>query len=225
MAVGLEESKKLRILAVLPSKDHLGAMAALSPDGKTLATLQIGERPVLGFFAADRPVATYTQVLQDKQVSLGGVGWVDSQTLAALSFEADKGGKDELHLLRTDGTLLKTIRLKLPKRARGDENTGQLAIAPNGQHAVVSFSQDVFFMGMDGEILKHWHHEDDLLVQPTFTPDSTRVAFKSMDTEVHQAVAIVFFTPDGKELSRVSIPPIDPATTRPASRPAAQLSK
>ncbi len=224
LAVGLVESK-LRILAVLPSKEHRRTVATLSPDGKTLATLQAGKKTVLGFFATDRPVVTYTRALQEKEVSMSGIGWVDSQTLAVLSGKSGKDGKDELHLIRIDGTVLKTINLKLPKHAHNDGNTGQLAISPNGKYAVISFNQDVFFMSMDGEILKHWHHEDDLLVQPTFTPDSTKVAFKYMDTNENRTGAIVFFTPDGNELSSVNIPPIDPATTRPASQPATQASK
>ena len=59
-----------------------------------------------------------------------------------------------------------------------------------------------------------------LLAQPTFTPDSKRVAFKYLTQEKDsypRVEAIVFFSPQGKELSRVPIPRIAPGTTRPAS--------
>ena len=87
---------------------------------------------------------------------------------------------------------------------------------------VIALGDSVYFMRREGKVLKTWRHKKDLLVQPTFTPSSRRVAFKHMSTSERRATAIVFFTPDGREVARVKIPPIEPGTTRPASQPASR---
>jgi hypothetical protein len=55
-------------------------------------------------------------------------------------------------------------------------------------------------------VLATWQSEQNVLVQPTFTPDSKRVAFKLVSAKAKRAVAIVFFSPQGRQLSRVPIP-------------------
>jgi len=83
---------------------------------------------------------------------------------------------------------------------------------------LIANQHDTFFLKSDGTLIKHWNGESEQLVQPTFAPDSQRVAFKLMPKEegaYPRAAAIVFCTPAGEEVSRVAIPKIDPATTRP----------
>ena len=94
------------------------------------------------------------------------------------------------------------------------------AFAPDGKHMVISSDEGVFFLNAKGKVLKHWKHEKDLMVQPTFTPDSRHVAMKYMCKEEDRAAAIVLLTADGKEVSRVAVPKIKPSATRPATRPA-----
>ena len=56
------------------------------------------------------------------------------------------------------------------------------------------------------------------MFRPTFTPDSKRVAFKYLTEkdELARTSAIVFFTPEGKEVGRVAIPAAKPPASKPA---------
>ena len=71
----------------------------------------------------------------------------------------------------------------------------------------LSFLNHVYFLNIDGKVLHHLHYsKKECLVQPTFSPNSQKIAFKYM-TEGHTRVTeIVYFTPQGKELTRVKIP-------------------
>ncbi len=87
---------------------------------------------------------------------------------------------------------------------------------------VLVLGRDVLFLDAAGKILKRLSTDDSdkVLAQPIFSPDSKRIAFKHMTKDRYaRADAIVFFSPDGKELARVPIPPIKPGTTRPATMP------
>lgn len=195
------------------------AIAAISPDGKMIAAFQ---EKALGLIQADGKKATY--LAWERWPSLSGLAWMDNKTLVILGQAdngkpEDKGKKVVIDFVTADGRRLDRKVLDLP--GQGDEDdTGELVIAPDGKHMVISFGGKVHFMTPDGKVLKSWEHKDDLLVQPTFTPDSKQVAFKYMYKEERRAAAIVFFTPEGKEVSRVAIPRIKPGTTRPASQPA-----
>jgi hypothetical protein len=134
-----------------------------------------------------------------------------------------------MYLLRTDGTVVRTNQ-DVPAPDKGEELT-DLAVAPDGTHMVVSYGSKVFFMDAEGKVIQTWPATtapttqpslEEYLVQPTFTPDSKLVAFKYLakDEDYVRTVAIVFFTPEGKEVSRAAIPRIKPGTTRPASQPA-----
>ena len=207
-------------VAVNPAKNEariLGApaaAAALSPDGKTLAILQ---KSALGFIDTTGESAFYRR--WEKNISLGGLTWADKHTLAVLEAEEDSSNL-VLHYVEPDGTLRKSVAIRLPEHGKQEGvNTGALALAPDGQHVVLAFEHDVFFLKADGTSLKHWHGDDEQLVQPTFSPDSQRVAFKLLPKEeggYPRAAAIVFCTPAGEELSRVPIPKINPATTQAA---------
>jgi len=198
-------------------------VAVLSPDGKIFATVQ---DEAIGFVQTDGKKATY--LAWDNKPSPGGLAWMDNKTLAILGQAdrgktEDKGKKVVIDFVTADGRRLDPKVLALAGQGDSDE-AGELAVAPDGKHMVISFGGNVHFLTSDGKILKSWEHEKDLLVQPTFTPDSKHVAFKYMSKEERRTAAIVFFTPEGKEVSRVAIPRIKPGTTRPASQPATQAA-
>ena len=194
-------------------------VATLSPDSKTLAFLTArNEETVLGFVRTDGQAATYRR--WHKNVSPAGLTWSDAQTVALL--EPKAGDTQWVHLVRKDGTLGRSVplRISLPGTDKEKDNQGRLAVSPNGRYLVVGFERNVFFMRMDGTLCRDWHDEKGMLVQPASSPDSTKVAFKRMtkqDTDKLRSAEIVFFTPEGKELSAVAIPPLEPGTTRPAS--------
>ncbi len=191
-------------------------VGALSPDGRTAAVIQEG---TIGFVRTDGQRTIYRRWSED--VSLSGVVWIDNDRLALLT-----AGSDEpvLQVLLANGDTVETLPLKLPEHACDDADMGELAIAPDGKHMVVSYGKDVFFMSREGQVRRHWHADERAaLVQPTFAPDSKRVAFKLMAEQKgshSRAQSIAFFAPNGSELSRSAIPMIDPASTRPTSQPA-----
>jgi hypothetical protein len=187
-------------------------VAALSPDGATVAAL--GPQS-LALLRPKTDSAVYRR-LSDDSVSLSGLAWADKNTLALFRTKKDGEAAPGIDLYRTDGTLAKSIPLTLPQHESKDTNQGELAIAPNGAGLVLAFGKDVFFMKMDGTILQHWKGDKEFLAQPTFTPDSKRVAFKLLLSatpeakEANHTAAIVFFSPDGKELSRAEVPAAKP---------------
>ncbi len=210
------------VMAVDPSSgdERIYAMAAnglLSPDGETMAILL---ESAVGFIRTDGQTVTYRRLAGE--LSRSGMAWVDKNKLAVLARtkEEDEGEKDVLYFVRTDGTVVATQTLPLPQHKHGEDHTGELAIAPDGTHMVLAYGEDVFFMRRDGSVREHWQGDDGrLLAQPTFAPNSKHVAMKYMQkkSEPYPRVsAIVFFTPEGKESSRVTVPRIDPATTQPA---------
>jgi hypothetical protein len=212
--------------------------AALSPDGQTVAFLQ---EPAIGLMRTDGSKATY--VRWNAAPSFSGLAWVDNNTLAILSQGTpDASGKNAapttakasqpltITFMRTDGTILPSPRITLPVKAdNGADKMGELAVSNDGRHMVVSFQNKVYFLDGKGRVVKLIETADKAasqpehergFVQPTFSPDSSVVAFKRLVGERGAARfgadAIVFFDPDGKELSRVAIPAIKPGTTRPA---------
>jgi hypothetical protein len=100
-----------------------------------------------------------------------------------------------------------------------------LAIAPSGKSLVLCFGNEVFFVNADGKVAGAWHGDADKgpqLADPTFTPDSKRVAFKKMVSaggDTQRAASIVFFTPEGKEEAAADIPAAK-LPTPPAEKPA-----
>jgi hypothetical protein len=191
-------------------------VGALSPDGRMAAVMQEG---AIGFVRTDGQRTIYRRWSED--VSLSGVVWIDSARLALLTADSDE---PVLQVLLANGDSVETLPLKLAEHACDDADMGELAIAPDGKHMVISYGKDVFFMSREGRVLRHWQADErTALVQPTFAPDSKRVAFKFMAERTGsypRAESIAFFAPNGSELSRRVIPMIDPASTRPASQPA-----
>ena len=218
LSLNLEENKQWVVAAA-------ASAAALSPDGATVAALGPESLTLL---RPQTDSAIYRR-LGRTSVSLSSLAWADKDTVALFR---TREGAPSIDLYRTDGTSAKSIPLELPQHEPTGTNQGELAIAPNGANMALAFGKDVFFMKMDGTILRHWKGDKEFLAQPTFTPDSKRVAFKLLVSatpegkEPDRTAAIVFFSPDGKELSRAEVPaaklPAPSAEKEPAGKPAAE---
>ena len=185
-------------------------VAFLSPDGKTLAA--VGDDH-LAFVRTDGQKTT--AIRWDKQLSASGFAWVDDRTFALLSPEDKEDKKVDLHFVRTDGKLLRSMPLPKPG-SLSKESTGELAVAPDGKHVVLAYGKEVQFLDGKGKVLSTWRGDKQVLSQPTFTPDGRRVAFKRIgEGPDGQTVVtdIVFFSAAGKEFARVKIPP--PPTKEP----------
>jgi hypothetical protein len=225
MAVSPATGEK-RLLAVQTTS------ALLSPDGKTVATISRPEK-TLGFLRTDGEKAT--RVRRRHEPSWSGLAWADKDTLVVLG----EGGEEEgvpLDVYNADGDLLRSETVPFP-RQRLENMPGELALSPDGEYMAISFGEQVDFLTADGQALRSWQSQDEneLLVSPTFSPDSRQVAFKLIgkqktegETSWQGTTAIVFFTPDGRELFRVPIPraglpkppeppaPVEPAPAEPA---------
>ena len=172
--------------------------AALSPDGQTVAFLQ---EPAIGLMRTDGSKATY--VRWKAGPSLSGLAWVDNGTLAVLSKGSpETTGKEAapttakasepltISFMRTDGTILPSPRITLPIKAEGAaDKMGELAVSNDGRHIVAAFQNKVYFMDGKGRVVKLVETADKPagkpgpekgFVQPTFSPDSSVVAFKSI---------------------------------------------
>jgi len=185
-----------------------GFPGPLSPDGRTLVSLPVLDDKLHLYFSTidgRHPV----DVRLPDGVSSSGVAWLDNQRLAVLESAAKAGAQGpQLHVYSAAGDVLETITLApIGKASDGDQ--GELAVSPDGQHLVVSIGQTVRFLDKAGQSLGTWQSDTDFLVQPTFTPDSKQVAFKLVSKNAQRTVAIVFFTPEGRRLSRVWIPGIE----------------
>jgi hypothetical protein len=209
------------VMAVNPSTGDrrvyaLATDGLLSPDGETVAVLV---ESAVGFIRTDGQAVTYRRL--EGELSLGGMAWVATDKLAVLARMKDAEGKDVLHFLRTDGTIVASQTLPLPEHEQGDGNMRELAIAPNGAHMVLAYGKDVFFMDRDGSVRRHWRGDNEqLMVQPTFAPNSKRIAMKLLEKEndsYGRVTSIVFFTPAGEEVSRTAVPKTNLALIRPAS--------
>jgi hypothetical protein len=237
MAVSPDTGEK-RLLAVQTTS------ALLSPDGKTVATVSGPE--TLGFVRTDGEKAT--QVRGRHEPSWSGLAWADKDTLVVLGEGGEKEGVP-LDVYDADGDLLRSQTLPIPGQGR-QEMTGELALSLDGEYMAISFGDYVHFLTADGQVLRSWQSpdENELLVQPTFSLDSRQVAFKLMEQQETEGatwmgtVAIVFFTPDGRELFRVPIPrlgvdeppeppapmepaPVEPAPAEPAPAEAAPVEQ
>ena len=193
----------------------LGESGVLSPDGKCIA---VSAGPVVGFVQVDGRMASYRRL--PNPISRSGLVWMDRDQLAVLTTADDGAPRRELYVVRADATVVNSTTL--PIQVAGDHaQTGELAVASDGGHMVVALGPDVFYLDARGRLLHHWHGDvDHGLAQPVFAPDAKSLAMKYLEPSdglYMRTAAIVFFTPDGKELSRAAIPRIDPTTTRPAT--------
>ncbi len=219
----------LRAVDLVEQKDELlacpAAVALLSPDGKVAAAMT-GE--TIAFVHTDGSLAVYRR--WERDMSPGGFAWADANTLVLLTHEDDKA---TLCSLRPDGSLAATKALDFQTKDF-EEASAQLAIAPDGKYVAISYDEATFFLDSEGNVLHKWQGPDKvMLAQPTFAPEAKRVAFKllSEDEQVGypRVTEIVFFTPQGREISRVKVPPASPEllpasqpTTQPATQPATQ---
>jgi len=216
------------VWAVDPQTNAMRLVAAqvmvtsLSPDGRTLAAVL---KDCLGFVRTDGSLATY--VRWDKGGSPAGLVWADNATLALLgSTKVDGKDVQTINYIKIDGTIARTLNLPTTKPSE-DTDTGQLAISPDGKHIVVAFEKATYFLDDSGAILGTWQDEKVSLAQPIFTPDGQQVAFKLMQRDEKGAAtkteAIVFTTPTGKEMRRVSLLPPPPAAPSAEAAPAPVL--
>ena len=197
-------------------------VATLSPDGETVAMLK---EPAIGFVQTDGEMGLFKRWNQEP--SFSGIGWVDNQTLAVVSRSKKDPNKPDLvlSLVRKDGAVASSKTL--PSPALSGEEGEEIAIAPNGKHIVIANGAGVLFLDGQAKALSTITYQKEgeppkvkeSYFQPTFSPDSKQVAFKVFDDDRKGVRAIAFFSPEGKELSRVSVPPIKPGSTRPASMP------
>jgi len=227
---------------VVAGKNLLGR---LSPDGRTYAVFTPGEgdrQSVVGMIGTDGEMALYRRVPAD---SVLAVSWLDEQTLGLVAeteprpqasavpiatqpaaTQPETNRTLVLHRLRRDGTLLGPIHATLPTATAGQpDGVRSIAIAPDGRHMVISNAGAVFAT-VEGRVLGQWRSpEKVVLEQPTFSPDSSRVAFKvsrEIGEKTVRTEAIAVFSADGKLLYRVEIPAITPGTTRPATTQAVE---
>jgi len=195
----------------------IGSQSTLSPRGDVVA-VNLGH--AVGLVRTDGRAAAYRRLEED--ISLSGMMWINKNKLAVLTFHGNSDSEPKLYFLGDDGNILGSKALRLPKKGSDQEN-GELAIAHDGRHMVIGYGEDVFFLNSDGKVLKHWEGKGRRkLAQPTFTPDSKQVAFKYVvkeDAPYSRVVSIVFFTPNGKETSRVVVPGVDPSIIHPTSTP------
>ena len=214
VAMGLSDRDQA-ILAV-------AKVVKISPDGKFLAALAPG---AIAFLQADGEVAVYKGYDTD-QISASGFAWVDNETLVVLTRPEVHEGKTIIQLcyLKRDGTEVGSKQIELLEKSLDAqrEQTGELTLSPDGQYMALSYGQDVLFLDNEGKIIKHLSLTRQMLVQPTFTADSKQVAFKHMTEEEGdylRVASIVFFTPEGVEVSRVEIPRIEPGTLQTVPQP------
>jgi len=183
-----------------------GWHGSLSPDGRQLASLWLEKPPSLRVAATDGSRAI--QVPLPGDASMSGLAWIDNQTLAVLEKIGSAENSPRLWIYSADGALRES-RTLAPAGKPDKENSGELATSPDGHYLVASAGDAVQFLDRSGRVLGTWESEQNFLVQPTFTPDSKQVAFKLVSKNAKRAVAIVFFSPDGRQLSRVPIPLIE----------------
>jgi hypothetical protein len=236
LAIDLDRGEK-RVLA------SGGAPATLSPDGRTLA---LTTDDALGLIATDGSLALYRRlptspasgpawidartvaVLQSKvhpavpihpeTPQTAVTTWPASTQPAATQPAAS--ATYLIHRVRTDGTLLQPVEIPVPA-ATPTDNINQLAVAPGGRYLAISHGHGVTFASLDGRTAQFVGDPQALLEQATFSPDSRRVAVKAMTEAQDKSVrtnAIVFYSPEGKELYRVAIPAVEGATTQAAGR-------
>jgi len=194
------------------------AVAALSPDGKTLATLT--ERRI-SFVRTSGDLVVHRRLPQDVKPAVLGLAWIDEKTVALTGSGPGEDASPTIYTYQVDGRLLAAKVLRAPGLDR-EQQLLELAISPDGTRMVACSARAVWFMTRDGKVLSGWKVKDTDkfgLFRPTFTPDSKHVAFRLLtddEDDRTRTSAIVFFTRDGKEVSRVAIPKIEPGTTRPA---------
>jgi hypothetical protein len=115
--------------------------------------------------------------------------------------------------------VIRSVALAEMDKLAKPETVADLAVAPNGRNRVVAVGSLLLFMTTEGKVLKDRDLDDESawVLEPTFSPDSRRVACKYLvdsGKKHRRTAAILFFSPEGKGLSTFEIPSPG-ATTRP----------
>ncbi len=214
------------VMAVDPAAEQAkvlafpAVVAALSPDGGTIAALLSDESGlVVMFVSTDRSLVVSRRL--DTSVSPWAMVWTDNDTLALVpevTTGPDQSDEEPvILLLRRDGSDAGTITLDVDD-ASSMNDMSQLAIAPDGRHMVLCLPDHVFFFDGQGQLLADLENdtEEEWFTQPAFTPDSTHVAIKYLGPREDEAYGgvthIVLFTSEGEEVARAEVPPIAPGT-------------
>jgi Tol biopolymer transport system component len=187
---------------------HSIVAAALSPDGKALA-MQGGEDGV-AVAGTDGDMLTLRRM--PVKLSYGSPRWADDKTLVMLSQPEDH--KITLMFAGADAAVTRTRTIELPQAPKEQGHTGDPAFSADGRNLVVCYGDFAAFATTDGKVLGSVTlGENEKLAQPVFTPDGKHVAMKFLtrmgdgDDAPARVAAIVFYTPDGKEATRVNIAP------------------
>ncbi|MCY2931272.1 MAG: hypothetical protein NTV86_17655 [Planctomycetota bacterium] len=208
---------------------------ALTPDRRRLAYVDGQDGSLVALVQTDGTKATY--VRWPGRGVVQPVAWCDNETLALAgqtpeppSVQTRASAHEKrlesisIFFMRSDGTLLSDRRIDLPPAKEAPKD---MTISPDGRHAAACFPERLVFLDSGGKLLGEAHvppgepRKDELpnaFAQPTFAPDGKSLAVKLMTNDgAYRTTAVVFFSPEGKELSRVAIPRIAAGTTRPAS--------
>ena len=182
--------------------------AALSPDGSMLVGYE-AEGELLSLYATDATRAVHIGPAHDIE-TLSEAFWMDDITVAVLGIG---DGKTYLDTYDANG-VLQASRMLVEESFNG----GSVSLSPDGRFLALVTDEDVTFFSDKFIVLEQFEHElgEDFFDAAVYTPDSQQVAFKHLVTEelgedgpeVVRTDAIVFFTPQGRELFRVDIPPV-----------------
>jgi hypothetical protein len=188
------------------------APGPVSPDGSIVASLINNG---LKLAATDGSRSVYVR-LGDKMDKSGAskLAWIGTKGLAVLSIK--KPGAFVVDVFDREGKPLRSLTLTLAGQPK--EGRVELAISPDAKTMVIDLGSRAHFLNIDGQPLGEWQapNDQEILARPTFSPDSQQVAFRYMaagDDKRVRTAAIVFFSPQGKELFRVAVPPVVPAVT------------
>jgi hypothetical protein len=208
---------------------RLLAMATLpgnaSPDGRTVATVD-DDNAIVQLASSDGARSVHVR-LDRKNVASGGLAWAGPDTVAVLS--NDVPGEFAIDFVSRDGQRLRSLNVVL--RGEKIQQVAELAFSPDGRFMIIGTEGRVHFLSADGRILGRWESPRDareVLARATFSPDSKQVAFRLLVKDRGGGTAaIVFFTPQGRELLRVAVPPAAPpaASAAAAAKAASAASR
>jgi len=218
------DTRQIRFLAahIAVTDKPVVTVAALAPDSKNVAALLGDNEIILAFFQTDAQRAIY-QRLKKSPPSCSGLAWSNNDILALLYAELNQISDDtalvQLDFFRADGSPLNSLKLQLPRLVKNksskiniEMDKGELALSADGKYMIIAYTENVYFLTTQGELLKHYRSDKDFLVGPTFTPEGKLVAFKHMtekndEQKYPRVLSIDYYTPRGEKVKSTQIPP------------------
>lgn len=182
-------------------------VSAFSPDGKILAGF--GEDEHVRFIRTDGSAAFY---FREKGLCCYSIVWLDTRRVAYVVKNEDVSFS--ARFMSVDGSVSTGQVLPLAGETENEEEKIQLVSGSDGKRVVLSCpSGNVIFMDGDAGEIGRWQPQDrenEVMVSFVFSPDGRKLACKYMRkngrTDSGRTDAVVFFSPEGKELYRVQIP-------------------